>query len=117
MHLFSVATCVKTRTFVHTPCSSTPWTACVARPIRCTRALPHGSGGSILAPLAAVAQLARASACHAEGRGFESLQPLVGRPRKCAWETRGWKPASARVVANASGGLEAGQAARTSRGD
>src|SRR5690348_14929474 len=25
---------------------------------------------------AAVAQLARASACHAEGRGFESLQPL-----------------------------------------
>src|SRR5690349_4943509 len=28
---------------------------------------------------AAVAQLARASACHAEGREFESLQPL--RPR------------------------------------
>ena len=28
-------------------------------------------------PHAAVAQLARASACHAEGRGFESLQPLV----------------------------------------
>ena len=27
-------------------------------------------------PRAAVAQLARASACHAEGRGFESLQPL-----------------------------------------
>jgi hypothetical protein len=26
---------------------------------------------------AAVAQLARASACHAEGRGFESLQPLL----------------------------------------
>src|SRR6476659_7792235 len=35
-----------------------------------------------LAPaVAAVAQLARASACHAEGRGFESLQPLaVCRP-------------------------------------
>ena len=28
------------------------------------------------APRAAVAQLARASACHAEGRGFESHQPL-----------------------------------------
>ncbi len=28
-------------------------------------------------PDAAVAQLARASACHAEGREFESLQPLV----------------------------------------
>jgi lysophospholipase L1-like esterase len=28
-------------------------------------------------PSAAVAQLARASACHAEGREFESLQPLV----------------------------------------
>src|SRR5437870_6095648 len=25
-----------------------------------------------------VAQLARASACHAEGRGFESLHPLLG---------------------------------------
>jgi hypothetical protein len=32
--------------------------------------------GAILPSLAAVAQLARASACHAEGRGFESLQPL-----------------------------------------
>ena len=31
---------------------------------------------------AAVAQLARASACHAEGRGFESLQPLLEKPRK-----------------------------------
>jgi hypothetical protein len=31
---------------------------------------------------AAVAQLARASACHAEGRGFESLQPLHKRPAK-----------------------------------
>ena len=30
--------------------------------------------------IAAVAQLARASACHAEGRGFESLQPLVTKP-------------------------------------
>src|SRR4051794_13720077 len=29
-----------------------------------------------ITPCAAVAQLARASACHAEGRGFESLQPL-----------------------------------------
>src|SRR5215211_4878188 len=29
---------------------------------------------------AAVAQLARASACHAEGRGFESHQPLVRKP-------------------------------------
>ena len=29
-----------------------------------------------------VAQLARASACHAEGRGFESLHPLHRKPRK-----------------------------------
>ncbi len=34
------------------------------------------------APPAAVAQLARASACHAEGRGFESLQPLVRKARE-----------------------------------
>ena len=32
--------------------------------------------GLYSAPFAAVAQLARASACHAEGREFESLQPL-----------------------------------------
>src|SRR3954467_15964370 len=32
------------------------------------------------APRAAVAQLARASACHAEGRGFESHQPLLRSP-------------------------------------
>src|SRR5215204_5268703 len=32
-------------------------------------------------PRAAVAQLARASACHAEGRGFESHQPLFS-PRR-----------------------------------
>jgi hypothetical protein len=40
---------------------------------------PHGAPGArvILTSLAAVAQLARASACHAEGRGFESLQPLI----------------------------------------
>jgi hypothetical protein len=31
---------------------------------------------AIIAVLADVAQLARASACHAEGRGFESLHPL-----------------------------------------
>jgi hypothetical protein len=36
---------------------------------------------AILRPSAAVAQLARASACHAEGRGFESHQPLSRRPR------------------------------------
>src|SRR6478609_3787637 len=38
---------------------------------------------AILAVLADVAQLARASACHAEGRGFESLHPLSRKP---------WKP-------------------------
>jgi hypothetical protein len=32
---------------------------------------------------AAVAQLARASACHAEGRGFESHQPLSEKLRFC----------------------------------
>ena len=35
-----------------------------------------GRGRSILRRSADVAQLARASACHAEGRGFESLHPL-----------------------------------------
>ena len=35
-------------------------------------------------PRAAVAQLARASACHAEGRGFESLQPLLAESRSRA---------------------------------
>jgi hypothetical protein len=34
-------------------------------------------GTAILRPHADVAQLARASACHAEGRGFESLHPLL----------------------------------------
>src|SRR5215203_5481349 len=46
------------------------------------RARPHGlplETAAILAVRAAVAQLARASACHAEGRGFESLQPLAKR--------------------------------------
>ncbi len=45
--------------------------ACAAR--SCARA--------ILGVHAAVAQLARASACHAEGREFESLQPLDEKPR------------------------------------
>ena len=37
---------------------------------------------AILAAHADVAQLARASACHAEGRGFESHHPLRRNPRK-----------------------------------
>ncbi len=44
------------------------------------RAPPARRGGrAILGARAAVAQLARASACHAEGREFESLQPLATR--------------------------------------
>jgi hypothetical protein len=49
---------------------------------------PPGSRGRrpgtcpILRDRAAVAQLARASACHAEGREFESLQPLRRSPRR-----------------------------------
>ena len=39
-------------------------------------ALDAGSQAAILRRLADVAQLARASACHAEGRGFESHHPL-----------------------------------------
>ena len=39
-----------------------------------------GGPGYTAASVAAVAQLARASACHAEGRGFESLQPLLTEP-------------------------------------
>src|SRR4051794_12200959 len=41
------------------------------------RTLSSARGAATLALRAAVAQLARASACHAEGRGFESLQPLL----------------------------------------
>src|SRR6478609_8273916 len=37
-------------------------------------------GKARITPHAAVAQLARASACHAEGRGFESHQPLFANP-------------------------------------
>jgi hypothetical protein len=40
---------------------------------------------AILSPLADVAQLARASACHAEGRGFESHHPLREKPRRGAF--------------------------------
>src|SRR3954454_20421651 len=42
--------------------------------------VPEPDARAILAARAAVAQLARASACHAEGRGFESHQPLRKRP-------------------------------------
>ena len=38
----------------------------------------------MMARLADVAQLARASACHAEGRGFESLHPLLEDPLEMA---------------------------------
>ena len=41
---------------------------------------PRGCCASIIGARADVAQLARASACHAEGRGFESLHPLRGCP-------------------------------------
>ena len=40
----------------------------------------EASGYTGPAPRAAVAQLARASACHAEGRGFESHHPLLKPP-------------------------------------
>ena len=49
-----------------------------ARPGHAARAR---RGAAILRLLADVAQLARASACHAEGRGFESLHPLRRMPR------------------------------------
>ena len=68
-------------------CASVPWRARPAGelPRRCRdprRLAPSVTSASqgaraILGARAAVAQLARASACHAEGRGFESLQPLV----------------------------------------
>ena len=47
-------------------------------PLAAGRRKPHRQARIPLR--AAVAQLARASACHAEGRGFESLQPLF---REC----------------------------------
>src|SRR3954453_8321586 len=53
--------------------STTPW--------RRPRTLPRPRAACLYWPsLAAAAQLARASACHAEGRGFESLQPLAEAP-------------------------------------
>src|ERR671931_1624287 len=51
---------------------------------RCWSCSPTSRGGlgdeAILAVHADVAQLARASACHAEGRGFESHHPLLRKP-------------------------------------
>jgi hypothetical protein len=49
----------------------------------------------IIATFADVAQLARASACHAEGRGFESLHPLrCPVPRRTSlWLNKGCDPA------------------------
>src|SRR5881227_1157136 len=44
-----------------------------------------GSPGLYSATAADVAQLARASACHAEGRGFESHHPLLRKPRTGAF--------------------------------
>src|SRR3954451_14503013 len=41
------------------------------------RSIRSPKGAAILSPPAAVAPLARASACHAEGRGFESHHPLL----------------------------------------
>ncbi len=48
------------------------------RPAGRARSTPR-AGRGYTRPSAAVAQLARASACHAEGRGFESLQPLSAK--------------------------------------
>ncbi len=45
---------------------------------------------AIIRAFADVAQLARASACHAEGRGFESLHPLVAKgPLRRAFRVEG----------------------------
>ena len=54
---------------------------------------PVGLSGAVRAgilpgPTADVAQLARASACHAEGRGFESLHPLLDGPGTRAFPGR-----------------------------
>jgi hypothetical protein len=47
----------------------------------------------MMARLADVAQLARASACHAEGRGFESLHPLLEDPLEIAgFLASDWNP-------------------------
>ncbi len=51
------------------------------RPRHLDRRPLSAGAGLYSGALAAVAQLARASACHAEGRGFESLQPLSRKPR------------------------------------
>src|SRR6185503_21188351 len=50
------------------------------RPSRAHATIEACRCGLYSARRAAVAQLARASACHAEGRGFESLQPLPRTP-------------------------------------
>ena len=62
---------------------------------------------AILGPRADVAQLARASACHAEGRGFESLHPLSGKPRK-----RGFSVARIRARQGAAARMSAKLLAR-----
>jgi hypothetical protein len=50
-------------------------------PVRAPAPCTLGIDGCIMTVEdAAVAQLARASACHAEGRGFEPLQPLRESP-------------------------------------
>src|SRR2546423_5309021 len=49
---------------------------------------PAHRPGLYSAVRAAVAQLARASACHAEGRGFESHQPLSRAPPVQVGSTR-----------------------------
>ena len=65
----------RTRRAAASPGSSWPRAAGSTRTPQSRRAGGTGAG-AILAVRAAVAQLARASACHAEGRGFESHQPL-----------------------------------------
>jgi hypothetical protein len=63
--------------------------ATVPRPA--PRSRRYREPGLYCAARADVAQLARASACHAEGRGFESLHPLLAKAPLPAGFSRSWR--------------------------
>jgi hypothetical protein len=86
----SSSTCCSSAATATSPCAtsdsfsarspSPAWTAPI-RPERRRSGAVAADPGLYCAAPADVAQLARASAYHAEGRGFESLQPLVRKAR------------------------------------
>src|SRR5918996_2353369 len=77
------STSTSTDALARSPGVSRGWTLMVAIASRGTRHAPDETRTRLYcASHADVAQSARASACHAEGRGFESHHPLHEKPRK-----------------------------------